>query len=349
MKRVLAFAKYGPAAASTRQRLLQFLPALADAGFEVEVRALLDDDYVRTLAGGPAYPPARILRAYAHRFAELRSAREFDLLWVYAELFPYLPAPFERLAVKSGRPVIYDCDDAFFHEHEKSALLRGKLRPLIAGAAGVSAGNDYLAAYARQWNDRVAVVPTVVDSDRYRPAADVRAGAPVIGWIGSPSTWLFVRPMLPLLAELCRTTGARFLAVGAGDAAARDRFAGMELRAWAEEREIADIQSMDIGIMPLPDEPWARGKCGYKLIQYMACGLPVIASPVGVNRAIVEPGANGFLAESGEDWRKALSALIGDSDMRRRFGDSGRARVVEQYSLAVHAPRVVELFRSAAG
>jgi glycosyltransferase involved in cell wall biosynthesis len=348
VKRVLAFAKYGPAAASTRQRLLQYLPALADAGFEVEVRALLDDDYVRALAGGPAYPRGGIVQAYARRFGELRLAPKFDLLWVYAELFPYLPAPFERLAVKSGRPVVYDFDDAFFHEHEKSMLLRDKLRPLITAAAAVCAGNEYLAAYARRWSDRVTVVPTVVDTQRYRPANSVRAEAPVIGWIGSPSTWLFVRPMLPLIADLCGKTGARFLAVGAGEAAARDRFDGLELRPWAEDREFADIQSMDVGIMPLSDEPWARGKCGYKLIQYMACGLPVIASPVGVNKAIVEIGVNGFLAATDEEWCKALSALIGDADLRGRLGEKGRARVVEHYSLAVHAPRVVELFRSAA-
>lgn len=346
MTRVLAFPKYGPAAASTRQRLLQFLPALRSAGFSVEVSALLDDDYVRALAEDATYSRRKLAAAYARRFRTLGRSPGHDLLWIYAELFPGLPAPFEQLARLSGRPFIYDCDDAFFHAHEESALLRGKLRGLVKAAAIVTAGNAYLADHLRRWNDRVHIVPTVVDTNAYRPGPRTE-GTPVIGWIGSPSTWPFVRPYLPLLAELCSGGKARFLAVGAGAAAAAELFPGMELRAWAEQREVADVQAMDIGIMPLPDEPWARGKCGYKLIQYLACGMPVVASPVGVNRAIVTDGESGFLASTEADWLNALRQLLGDVPLRGRLGAAGREHIVRDYSLARFAPLVVSLFEQA--
>jgi glycosyltransferase involved in cell wall biosynthesis len=128
--------------------------------------------------------------------------------------------------------------------------------------------------------------------------------------------------------------------VGAGAAAEKDRFKGLELVDWSEEREIAEVQQMDIGVMPLPDEPWARGKCGYKLIQYMACGLPVVASPVGVNGEIVSEGASGYLAADLVQWEQALSRLAGDPGLRRAMGETGRRKIVADYSLAAHAPRL---------
>jgi glycosyltransferase involved in cell wall biosynthesis len=148
------------------------------------------------------------------------------------------------------------------------------------------------------------------------------------------------------LREICSQTGARFLVIGAGALAERDRFDGMELRSWSEAREIADIQEMDVGIMPLPDDPWARGKCGYKLIQYMACGLPVVASPVGVNKMIVEAGRNGFLPNSKSEWREVLLKLLEDRDLCAAFGEAGRARAVTAFSLIAHAPRLAGLFQS---
>ena len=345
MTRVLALTKYGSEAASTRQRLLQYLPALEHSGFEVDVRPLLDDDYVRALATGESYPRMKVLRSYLRRFGDLWDGRQLDLLWIYAELFPKLPSGFERVAARIGTPIIYDFDDAFFHAHERQWLTREKLRPLIAGAVAVQAGNDYLAEFARRWNDNVHVIPTVVDTCKYLPSQNRSIDRPVIGWIGSPSTWEYVRPILPVIADICRQGRARFLAVGAGHSARADAFEGMELREWAKDREIDDVQSMDIGIMPLPDEPWAHGKCGYKLIQYMACGLPVVASSVGVNTAIVSGGEDGLLVDADSDWRPALDFLIGNPEIRARFGVHGRTRILHDYSLQSQIPKVINLFR----
>ena len=352
--RVAAFTKYDREAASTRQRVLQYLPHLERAGISVDVHPLLDDAYVRSLASGEAPSRTGIAAAYARRLRQLLRGGTADLLWVYAELFPWLPAGFERLAFRSGTPLLYDYDDAFFHGYDDHPnrlvrrLLGGKLVPLMEGAAAVCAGNAYLADYAARHDAATYVLPTVVDTDRYRPAERGADRLLTIGWIGSPSTWPYVKPVLPLLAELARDRSIRFLAVGAGAAAEADRFDGMTLQPWSEATEIASVQAMDIGIMPLPDAPWARGKCGYKLIQYMACGLPLVASPVGVNARIVADRSSGFLADSLDEWRVALTHLIDDIDLRRRMGEAGRARVVEDYSLHAHAPRLVEIMQRAA-
>lgn len=348
--RILALTKYGDAAASTRQRFLLYRPALEKAGFELAVSPLLSNQHVRGLASGHRANPASVALSYARRLGVLiTQAHDATVLWVHCELFPYLPGVFERLAFRPGRPVVFDYDDAIFHMYDSLPLLRSKLRPLIAGSAAVSAGNEYLADYARRLNGNVHVVPTVVDTDCYVPEQGRQSGAPVIGWIGSPSTWPYVRQILPIVEELCRGGRARFLVIGAGKQAEADRFPGMELREWTERSEVADVQSMDIGIMPLSDDRWARGKSGYKLVQYMACGLPVIASPVGVNTEMVGEGLNGFLASTADQWRHALYRLTEDSDLRSRMGMEGRKVAISDYSLAAHAPRIVGIMRDCLG
>lgn len=170
----------------------------------------------------------------------------------------------------------------------------------------------------------------------------------VVGWIGSPSTWRYAAPVLPVLRQLAETHGTRVRIVGAGPAAYEGANARMDLTEWTLALEVADIQAMDIGIMPVVDEPWAIGKCGYKLIQYMGCGLPVVASPVGVATRIVDPGINGFLATSPVEWAGALIMLIEDVALRRAMGQAGRAIVERDFSLATHAPRLTKVLGASA-
>lgn len=347
--RVLAFTKYGRTAASTRQRLLQYLPALREAGIEVDHRALLDEDYVTSLSTGGSFSKRRVMASYAQRFGDLRRASEYDLIWIYAELFPNLPAWFERLAFRSGTPVIYDLDDAFFHQYDENPralvrlLLGGKLEPLIANATACCCGNDYLRDYAARLCPNCVVIPTVVDSEVYRPLDRRASERPLIGWIGSPSTWCNVQPLLPTLQAIAASAPVRIRVIGAGIKAEQDRFPGLEMVPWEEASEVEEVRAMDIGIMPLLDLPFQRGKSGYKLIQYMACGLPTVASPVGVNGQIVREGETGLLAREPEEWRSALMRLIADPELRSRMGAAGRARAEAEYSLAAQAPRLAEL------
>ena len=347
--RVLAFTKYGREAASTRQRFLQYFPSLQSAGIIVDYDPLLGDDYVRALSTGKHFSKMAAAASYARRIGQLAHSANYDLIWIYAELFPWLPALFENLAFRSSAPVVYDIDDAFFVRYEGKPFLAGKLGVLMGGAAACVCGNEFLRDYAAKFCERSIVIPTVVDTAQYRPAPKLQDKQIVIGWIGSPSTWANVRPLLPLLERLCQEYRVRFRAIGTGVEAARDRFLGCEFAEWREDSEIAEVQAMDIGIMPLLDQPFERGKSGYKLVQYMACGLPVVASPVGVNSQIVTPGENGFLASTEAEWREALERLIEGASLRAQMGKNGRALAEQSYSLAVQAPRLAALFRDIAG
>ena len=352
--RLTAFTKYGRMAASTRQRLLQYAPALETQGVELDFRPLLDDEYVRSLATGRRYPRTNIAAAYLRRMGEIAVKPLGDAVFVYGELLPWLPSSLERILQLRGRPMIYDIDDAFFHTYDRHrnpfvrSILGSKFEPLLRAATACICGNPYVRDYVSQYCDSTFVIPTVVDTDKYTPTRNDHEFPPVIGWIGSPTTWPYVRPLLPLLNDLVRGGRARVKVVGAGAAAAADSFPGLELIDWSEECEIDEIRSFDVGIMPVPDDDWAHGKSGYKLIQYMACGLPVLASPIGVNSDIVGHGESGYLAATTDEWRVGLERLIGNADLRSALGSRGRARAVAHYSLATYAPRLVDIVVKAA-
>jgi glycosyltransferase involved in cell wall biosynthesis len=229
-------------------------------------------------------------------------------------------------------------------------MLGGKHRELMRGAALVVAGNDYLASYASDAGAaRVEIVPTAVDLQRY-PLGCVRstpdfANIPCVGWIGQRATADFLRPLAPLFEQLRREGKGQFTAIGID---AQQLGLPMASVPWSEDTEVASLQTLDVGIMPLLDGPFERGKCGYKLIQYMACGLPVVASPVGVNRQIVEHGVNGFLAQTPREWEEALKSLLADPLLRQRMGTAGREKVQRLYSIQVTGPRLVSLLKAAA-
>ena len=351
--RVLALMKYGRAAASTRQRLEQYRPYLAAHDVEVEISSLLGDDHLHRLAEGRRSRFLAVVTGYLRRFLILFKARRYDVIYIHMDAFPYLPSLFERLVHAPGRPVVYDFDDAAFHIYDihpnplVRRFLSRKLDASLKRAAAVMCGNDYLANYVRRLTDRAHIVPTVVDTSRYMPRATSKDGPIVLGWIGSPSTWKFVQDILPELVAATRAHGAILRVVGAGRQA--EGLDGVDAVTWSEAEEIASLQSMDVGIMPLTDQPWERGKCGYKLVQYMACGLPVVASPVGVNVDIVENGQNGFLASNWPEWRAALDELLDDAALRHRLGAAGRARIEATYSLNAQQGRILELLRAAAG
>jgi glycosyltransferase involved in cell wall biosynthesis len=350
--RIIALTKYGLRAASTRQRFGQYRSAFAAAGIELQICPLLGDDYIAALEQGRRFGYASIAQSYLRRVRGVVAARAFDAVWIQYEIFPYLPGSIELLAAATiGKPIVCDYDDAIFHNYDANAsffvrlLLEGKLQPLLRRATSITCGNNYLCEYAAQFCVDTHIVPTVVDTDVYRPVARSGTSPLVIGWIGSPSTWEGVRHFLPVLEELCRTGRARFRVVGAGTSAGRDKFPGMELVSWSAETEVVEVQSFDIGIMPLPEAPFQRGKCGYKLIQYMACGVPAVGSPIGINAVILQ-GGGGLAARTASEWADALDRLLSDAALRRRLGQSGRRFVVEQYSLSRYAPRLIALFQN---
>ena len=352
--RILLLSRYSLLGPSSRLRHYQFLPALAEAGMSVAVAPLLPDSYLEALYAGRARSLCRIARAYAGRIGQMLATRRFDLLWIEKELLPWLPYGAEGWFLRSAPPYIVDFDDAWFHHYDRSRwplvrrLLGQKLDQVMRRAALVTVGNAYLAGRAQSAGARsIEILPTVVDLARY-PAVPSPAGEkPVIGWIGSPITGHYLDLIAGPLERLVMEQKARLSLVGANPGALGTL--PSERHPWHEDTEAQHIAAFDIGLMPLDDTPWERGKCGYKLIQYMACGKPVVASPVGVNRDIVEHGVNGFLAETPQEWTDALRRLAADPDLRRRLGAAGRAKVERHYSLSGTAPHLIQLLRTAAG
>jgi glycosyltransferase involved in cell wall biosynthesis len=353
--RLLFLTRYGHLGASSRQRCFLYVDALAAAGVESRVCPFLDDDYVRSLYSGSATSVVAVLRAYASRLFALLRIRRYDLIWLEKEALPWLPAWLELSFMKAvGAKIVVDYDDPLFHAYDQHRnwllrkLLGSKIDRIMASADLVCVGNAYIGQRAKAVGARnVAELPTVVDLRRYpvrrsEPSAEEKPFT--LGWIGSPVTSSYLDLLRPALAELESRLQFRIVLIGAAAGA----LAGfpVEQVTWSAETEAAALARCDVGVMPLPDRPWERGKCGYKLIQYMASSLPVVASPVGVNREIVVPGETGFLAAHDTDWVSSLLRLAQEPWLRQRMGAAGRRRVEEYYSLEVRGPELIELLYS---
>lgn len=348
--KILLLTRYPRNGASSRMRFYQYEPFLRAAGMEVEISPLFTEEYVSELQQGRRHAKEYLPRYIARAF-DLIGARNFDVIWIEKEALPWLPGLVEQALLPAGIPYVLDYDDAVFHAydlHERRLvrmLLGEKHRHLMRRSALVIAGNSYLADYACSAGaPRIEVVPTAVDIDRYGPAVRQPGAEKVqVGWIGQRSTAHFLQPLGPLFRRLAFRENVEFAAIGI-EAEAQ----GLPMRStrWTEETEARSIGAFDVGIMPLVDGPFERGKCGYKLIQYMASGLPVIASPVGVNCDIVEHGVNGFLAKTEAEWETALIALIRDPKLRARMGQAGRRKVEQRYTLDRTVPHLVDLLRS---
>lgn len=351
--RVLVLPRYDAEGASSRLRMLQYFPALQESGVEIEVAPLLGDGYVSNLYTGTVSVP-RVARSYVSRICRVLARRDADVLWIEKECWPWLPACLEMRALPRKASIVVDYDDAVFHrydEHQSAwvrRLLGHKIDMVMRRADLVVTGNDYLAARARSAGARqVEWLPTVIDLDRYpEPVTRPERREVVIGWIGSPSTAHYLREIVPALNAISSRMVVRCVAIGAR----ADQVEGTPFEAWpwSEATEVSMLDQLDVGVMPLLNTSWEQGKCGYKLIQYMARGLPVVASPVGVNCDIVEDGKNGMLASSTAEWERALSRLVSDAGLRRRMGVSGRRVAEEVYSVQAQAPRLLGMLKLAA-
>ena len=346
--KALFLTKYSREGASTRYRFLQYFPYLQLEGIECTFSPLTDASYLRNLYAFKRGTLDDYARALARRIRALTGIRKYDIVIVEYEILPYFPPVFE-LALKLLKiPYIVNYDDAIFHRYNESQnplvrmFLGNKIDTVMRNATLVIAGNEYLADYARKAGAiAVETLPTVVDMQRYPVPPAKREGIFTIGWIGSPSTTRYLHDITPALAKVCDGGRGRVVLIGAGTA----KLPGVpvENRLWSESTEVRDLEECDVGIMPLCDGMWEKGKCGLKTIQYMACALPVVVSPVGVNRSIVEEGVNGFLATSNEEWASALTALRDDRLLRDRFGGAGRKKVEERYSVQVTAKKFASL------
>ena len=348
--KILLLSRYGPLGASSRVRSYQYLPYLKAHGIDVTVAPLLGDDYVKSLYFGRAKPLFSIFGTYLRRVGNILNSRSFDLFWIEKELFPWMPAWAEMILTRASMPYIVDYDDAIFHRYDLNprrivrTFLGNKIDKIMRHADVVVAGNKYLANYAIHAGAKmVEYIPTVINLDRYSIKGRTNATEFKIGWIGSPKTAKYLNLVKPAISQLHKQGNVSLSLVGPGHLELDEL--PINILSWSEETEVADIQDFDVGIMPLPDSPWERGKCGYKLIQYMACGKPVVASPVGANTEIVEHGVNGFLAGSTEEWLESLTILRDNPDLRKKMGMAGRRMLENKYCIQVTAPKLLSIFQ----
>jgi glycosyltransferase involved in cell wall biosynthesis len=351
--KVLALTKYGQLAASSRHRFFSFIPHLATRGVTVTAAPLLSEAYVERLFSGKGIDPADVCSSFLRRLGALISAHDYDVLWIEGELFPRLPAVAERILASVGPPYVVDLDDAIFHTYDRHPwplirqLLGRKIDVVLSHAAAVTAGNEYLADRALKARARrVVVVPTAVDDGAYARVSRSGVDTLTFGWIGSPATQHYLDTIQAELQQVAGSLGAKIKLIGAR----QDKFsyADVELRQWNEESEIEELSTCDIGLAPLFDGPWERGKCGLKAIQYMAAGMPVLAADVGALSSIVVHGETGFLYLNGKEFTAFAQQLAADPGLRRQMGNAGRRRVAGEYSVHRWVETLQEVLTSAA-
>lgn len=340
---------------SQRYRFEAFEPHLRARGIEVDYEGALTPDEARDFYG-PVSPlrKGRIAaRALLRRVLSLR--HRADVVFVQREAFFLLNEWSEWLAHLRA-PVVFDFDDAIWihaisEANRRFAFLKNveKIPRIVRLANTVIAGNDYLAAWARQHSRNVQVIPTCVDTARFSPPPSRPDSGPVtIGWSGSPSTFSHLRPLLPALERVKAKYGERIRLRVMGDPSFRHAPLALKGEAWSADAELALLREMEIGLMPLPDDEWTRGKCGLKGLVSMSMGAATVMSPVGVNTEIVTHGENGFLARTDDEWVELLGRLVEDAPLRRRIGAAGRDTVVQRYSVARWQDPLAELlFRAA--
>lgn len=361
--KVLFATQYGMLAASSRTRVFQYLPYLQAQGIQARVITVLPD---RSLGGSQlqvtrspwsklGYYLWAAWRTFDCGLQVWWAAREAEVLFIQKVIFPL---PVRWLLRWRRPPLVYDFDDAIFTTEVRRQhwLAAWKQRRNAAGlpamlrlADHALVENEYTAAFAAGYCPQVSTITGPIDTRRYAGGGESAAARDevVLGWIGSATTLPYLQLIRAPLARLGRRFPQLRLRV-IGALAVELEGLPVEVRPWSLEGEVEELRGFDIGLMPVPDDPWTRGKGGYKLLQYMATGLPVVTSPVGVNRRIVRDGETGFWARTPEEWEECLARLIADPALRRRMGQRGRAAMEADYALEACSRRLAEILKQVA-
>lgn len=352
---LLALVPYPPdTTPSQRFRIEQWSAALSEAGIMVRLAPFVDSSLMDLLyqRGRTVEKAAGIVAALARRLKEGARVGRADVILIHRAACLLGPALLERLLLLWRRPIVFDFDDAIYLRHTSGAnrlfdwlKCPGKTAALCRISSLVVAGNDHLADYARRHNPRVVVVPTSIDLDLYRPMErEEGLRCVTIGWTGSATSMTHLEMFAPVLRGLLAHRDVEIRV----QSNRPPTLPGIPFvwRPWAPATEIDEIRAFDIGIKPMPDDPWARGKCPMKELQYMALGIPAVCSDVGTSAEVIRDGENGFLANSLGQWVERLARLVDDAALRRKIGLAGRQTVEERYSTRVCAARFAEAIRS---
>ncbi len=337
---------------SQRYRFEQYLPHLENKGFIFTWSYLLNenDDIIFYSKGNLIKKLLILCKAFIRRLKDVRCFSEYDIIFIQREAFFLGTSYFERKAAKSGKKVIFDFDDAIWLPDTSPGNKKWEWlkRPLkfyeIAGCATkVIAGSQYLAGEALKANKNVVVIPTTINTEIHKPLSNQKSSKITIGWSGSLSTTKHFEELLPVLKKIKKQFPEVQIKV-VGDASYKNDLLGIEGLAWTEDSEVKELNSFDIGVMPIPHNEWSKGKCGLKALAYMACEIPVVASAVGVNTEIIKHEENGLLANTEEEWFSCLERLMLDADLRKKIGKAGRKTVEERYSVTANFEKYLQVF-----
>lgn len=336
-----------------RYRIEQWEPLLRQRGVEINYASFENAElnlvmYQRGHLGRKLMLVSQGMRG---RVSLMRSLHEYDVVYLFREAALLGPSLFERWIHRSGVPMVFDFDDAIFVTYKSPSngylsylKFAGKARTICRIASHVMVGNPYLADFARQFNDRVTIVPSTIDTDKYVMHESNLPGPLVIGWTGSHSTVQHLDTIRPALQRLAKNEQFSLRVIGTTSYELPG--VQVEARRWQADTEVEDLDGIQIGLMPLPNDKWSKGKCGMKALQFMGLGIPTVCSPVGVNTDIIQDGQNGFIASCEDEWVEKLTLLLRSRDLRRKLGTAARATVEEKYSAKTHAPRVYEILKS---
>ena len=363
--KILGLSLFGRKGASSRYRLYQYIPLLEKKGIEVKVFPLINDSAYDVFMGvkkvHPALKPFHriflVLTAMIKRFFHILKAGSYDAVYIQKDV---LPSFYLLILKKLNKNIIFDLDDAIYENHATVkpylfsldylffSLRKNNLNKILLSAKAVTVTVPYLAEYVKKYNENVHIITGPIDCSLYIVLGKKDTGKTAIGWIGSPVTAKYVQDILPVFAELQKKhPDIEFHIVGSKPFEAGG--INIKFSDWTEEKEIGLLSQFDIGIMPLTDDKWSKGKGGLKILQYFAMGIPVVCSPVGINEELVNDGINGYHAKNTVEWSEKLGNLIKDPALRKKFGIAGRKTVEEKFDLINAADYIEDIIRSITG
>ncbi|MBI2833837.1 MAG: glycosyltransferase family 4 protein [Acidobacteria bacterium] len=335
-----------------RFRLEQWAAHASRSGIAMDFVPSVDEQFLSIVhqPGRTGRKVGGLIASFLRRMKDVMRCRRYDAVVIYRSLCLGGPAVLERVLAGMGRPIIFDFDDAIFLEHTTESNRRfgwlkfpGKTAAICRASTHVIVGNSFLADYARQHNPHTTVIPTSLDTERYKPQARNGSSPVVVGWTGSSTSQTHLEAFAPILRELMlrRPVELRVLSNR------RPNLPGLQFswRPWSADTEVRELAEFDIGIMPMPDDVWSKGKCALKALQCMAMGTATICSAVGANCDVIRNGQNGFLASTTEEWLTHLLRLVDDPVLRDRIGRAGRETVEQGYSMVRSASLFADVVR----